>query len=557
MNEILFHYEKVNPTTWVYLSSLLMIGLYFKFGRFWSVRNLDIVLLLLLAPGLLIAQFGGEARMQATLLAKAEAEKLANGVILSSPAAGAVAEPDAELDYLSVTVDLSAGEELPGDIDLSGEQGELLDDAEVLDEPVESLPAPTLDEEPAESTTGDEVSSDPVLAAQRRAELQELLKRSANTERLGFLWLFAVGGLFLIRLLIDPTMVRRPLLEPNLTADGLTFIGVSLFIFLMANVWTSARVQTTPVDVAEIKALAEGRSDTEASGGLVRRGPGYAVLNLFPSIPTNPMVSGSEPQAEEQTTYAILAKVIAILCHLAVILGIVGIGYWHFGSIKTGVGVATLYLMLPYAAQMTGHLDHVVPAALLIWAILCYRRPLPAGVFIGLATSLVYYPLFLLPLWVSFYWRRGLARFSVGVLATLVAMAISLVFIPETSYWSNLQQMLGLWLPVQQGLEGIWALGWNPVYRIPVLAAFVAMSGTLAIWPAQKNLGTLLSCSAAVMVATQFWHGFGGGLYLGWYLPLALLTIFRPNLEDRVALAVLGEGWIPHRNTALGRSIAA
>ena len=30
---------------------------------------------------------------------------------------------------------------------------------------------------------------------------------------------------------------------------------------------------------------------------------------------------------------------------------------------------------------------------------------------------------------------------------------------------------------------------------------------------------------------------------MAWYLPLALLTIFRPNLEDRVALSVLGEGW--------------
>jgi hypothetical protein len=90
-----------------------------------------------------------------------------------------------------------------------------------------------------------------------------------------------------------------------------------------------------------------------------------------------------------------------------------------------------------------------------------------------------------------------------------------------------------------------------------VLAAFVALSGTLAIWPPQKNLGTLLSCSAAVMVATQFWHGFGGGLYMGWYLPLALLTIFRPNLEDRVALAVLGEGWVPRRNTALNGGFKA
>ncbi len=61
MSEFLFHYEKVAPTTWAYLSSLLMIGLFFKFSRFWSVRNVDLVLLILLAPGLLLYHYGLEA----------------------------------------------------------------------------------------------------------------------------------------------------------------------------------------------------------------------------------------------------------------------------------------------------------------------------------------------------------------------------------------------------------------------------------------------------------------------------------------------------------------
>src|SRR4051812_18094979 len=60
MSEILFHYQKINPTTWVYVSSLLMFGLFFQFNRFWSVRNLDLVLLILLAPGLLMVN---EARV--------------------------------------------------------------------------------------------------------------------------------------------------------------------------------------------------------------------------------------------------------------------------------------------------------------------------------------------------------------------------------------------------------------------------------------------------------------------------------------------------------------
>ena len=58
-----------------------------------------------------------------------------------------------------------------------------------------------------------------------------------------------------------------------------------------------------------------------------------------------------------------------------------------------------------------------------------------------------------------------------------------------------------------------------------------------------------MSCSAAVMLGVQFWHPGTGGLFMAWYLPLLLLTIFRPNLEDRVALSVLGEGWLPGRGS--------
>ena len=47
MSDILFHYYRVNPTTWFYLSSLLSIALFFKFNRLLSVRNVDLLGLVL------------------------------------------------------------------------------------------------------------------------------------------------------------------------------------------------------------------------------------------------------------------------------------------------------------------------------------------------------------------------------------------------------------------------------------------------------------------------------------------------------------------------------
>ena len=253
-------------------------------------------------------------------------------------------------------------------------------------------------------------------------------------------------------------------------------------------------------------------------------------------------------------------RIVTIVSHLAIVLGMVLIGYFHFDNIRTGIAAATLYLLLPYTAQRTGHVDHVLPAALLLWAIVAYRRPLIAGMLIGLAIGGFYYPVFLLPLWIGFYWQRGLGRFLSGVLITLglVVATLGLTSSNFEQFLSQAKQMFGWTWPAMHHLQGFWETtpesGLDPVYRIPVIAAFVVVAISLALWPPQKNLGTLLSCSAAVMLGTQFWHAHGGGLYIAWYLPLMLLTIFRPNLEDRVALSVLGEGWFTRRRPNLANA---
>ena len=60
MSEFLSGYERLEPTTWAYLSAILIIALFFKFNRILSVRNLDLILLLLLAPGLICVRTGIE-----------------------------------------------------------------------------------------------------------------------------------------------------------------------------------------------------------------------------------------------------------------------------------------------------------------------------------------------------------------------------------------------------------------------------------------------------------------------------------------------------------------
>lgn len=530
MSEILLYYKRPDPTTWVYMSSFLTIGLYFVFHRFWSIRNLDVVLLILLAPGLLMVY---EGRRRQLVESEATAQRIEAQLV--SFAGPQLALPVIALAHVEQDVEGPAGS------DQSGEAGSMAVD-EI--EPRGQTDATTLEQEPTadqdqlsdaaleESASEGSASEGSASDSDFEGEFARNTYDPRDIQRWGFIYLFVVESFLLIRLILDPLMIRRPLLDPNLTTGGLTFIGVSLFIFMMANVVTS-----------------NPRVQAEQGPEL---GPGYAMMNMLPAIPTRPVSDqpgGAFPPTisqlnAQQVQLTNIAKAIAIAAQLAIVCGIVLISNRHFSNLRAGVGCATLYLILPYTAQMTGRVDHALPAALLLWAVLFYRRPLVSGVFLGLAGGLVYYPLFLLPLWGSFYWQRGARPFAVGVISMLAVLMLALSFDNSASLWEHLQRMFGLLNPNREAHEfrGIWALGWNPIWRLPVIVGFVILSVFSAIWPAQKNLGTLLSGSAALMVAAQFWHGYGGGLYIAWFLPLLLLAIFRPNLQDRVASKVVTGG---------------
>src|SRR4051812_34607625 len=363
MREVLIHYDPVNPTTWAYLSSLLMIALYFKFNRILSVRNLDLLGLIALAPALLMVQFG---RVHA----------------------------------------------------------------------------------------------------------------NTNIEHAGYIWLFAVSGLFLLRLLLDTAMVRRPLLEPNLSGGGMTFLGISLFAFLMANV-----VVGTPdaADVSGSERAADlvGRvAPTDELNSLRTHGPGFPLLFVLPQISTQSILGekglqvapvethGDAPATSAELRHIVTARVMAILSQLAIVIGVVLVSMRHFDNVKTGIAVAVLYLLLPYTAMWTGSVTHALPGALLVWAIVFYRWPLIAGAMIGLAFGTIYYPMFLLPLWISFYWQRGMARFLIGLVVAvgIVILAAALTSKNTDAFLVHLQQIFNLGMPAATDLSGVWAQFWRPVY---------------------------------------------------------------------------------------------
>lgn len=357
----------------------------------------------------------------------------------------------------------------------------------------------------------------------------------------GFLWLLCGSVYLLIRCLMDLALVRRPALAPNLNLSGLLWLGAALFICLTA------------------VAL---RKPFGSQGAVGKRSAAVKEIQRLPEDLLNQEMAAGESNGNTQFW---VERTSAILCHLAIVAALACIGWRHFQDAHAGIAAATFYLLLPYTAYYVEQVHHVLPTALLIWAVAAYKRPCAAGLLLGLAAGTGYFPVFLFPAWLGFFWGRGAGRFAASfVLAGgLCLAAIAGILWAEGDLALRIQSTLSLsdWQPwIQPGPEtiGFWTgVRWAWAYRMPVFVAYVGFVATTLFWPWPKNLAHLLALSAAVLIGIQFWFADQGGVYLLWYLPLLLLLVFRPNLADREAVPLPPEGdWLRRLRRQFGRTAA-
>ncbi|MFN0053337.1 MAG: hypothetical protein ACKV0T_14230 [Planctomycetales bacterium] len=432
MDSILRGYS-LNDPTWLYLSFVLILAVYFKFSRLWSVRNLDLLLLLSLSPGL----------------------------------------------YL-------VGRDQPD------------------------------------------------LAA------------------FGYVWLFGATALLLVRVLYDGIMTRRPRLEQNMNAAGMTFLCAATLLLLTARLLTEDPPPSTVESIRKANALLDGSPLEEVTApeevadatdkparDAVPAGPGTSLATAAVSQ-LSKAVTQHEPgeKPSRMDLDLVTARLTAIVAHIIVILGLVLIGRHIFQDSDLGFAMAALYMLLPCTAFDVGKINHVLPAAFVVWAIWAYRRPFLSGTLLGLACAMMFFPIFLLPLWLAFYGRRGGVRFGAAVLLTTAAIISSLVVMSGDSR-TFLAELLvyvdwpDLGFRTGSTLRGFWE--GHEAYRIPVFVAYLVMLVALTIWPHRKSLAHVIPSSAALVIGTQFWYPQEGGVYVLWYLPLLILVVFRPMMSNHFA----------------------
>ena len=343
-----------------------------------------------------------------------------------------------------------------------------------------------------------------------------------------FVWLFLGSGLWLARCLIDLGLARRPLLEPNLNAAGLTCLGIGILGLMVAE------TVSLPVGDGATRNPAESAGK---SGGHPAEPP-EVPAGLDPLIETVRKHSPLPASLRRSPPQVIVSRVLASLAHLGLVAGLLVVGWRHFGRPITGLAVATCYLVMPYTRIALVDSGQLVPAALIVAALAAYTRPAWAGAAIGLAAGWMPACLGMIPLWVGFYWRRGALKFLALALVVAAACGTLGLLAPGVAGWAQAMEARS---PAEVGLipdleapaaSGFWA-GIEPSYRLPVLIVYLALVLGTAFWPAEKDLGALIALSAALLVASQFWYLGPGGTLVVLYLPLVLLMMFRPNLATK------------------------
>jgi hypothetical protein len=559
-----FQYEML-PTTWFYVSMLIILAMFFKFNRFWSVRNLDLIGLVMLTPGLLMLAMRNDQWGYAWLFGI--------GVLLVIRLF---------FDTIMVRRPLLEPNLTPGGLTfacfslvffivaaITVNRGDQIDTVRTV-RLEQILTTRHIQQRIGMNPNTLTISRDelgnlppgfrPFLAFTERtnlafvppAKIQEEIMRSSYKP--------------LEQPLTDnflPTpQTFPPSLSSHLSSDreppSIPFppeLPQSPSPFLVAvTPRPSTRLSSEPptVEIPQVTLLSEQHFNPyDASGNT----PTINAPNMPAPVmtdPANPLqvetLSGT-PQLQPADLTAIrpnlstLSRILASIMfgHLAIVFGFIYIGHCHFGNIQTGIACATLYLLHPYTNQMVGRLDHLIPGALILWAAALYRRPFLAGLCVGTASALVCYPICLVPLWCSFYWRRGWVRFLIGTVFVLILFVCLLLLSPNSlgSFHDQLCHLFGKsMLLIYNRADGFWSY-YHMMYRVPLLAMFFALCFGMILWPAHKHLATLLNCSTLLMLGVQFWQIHQGGLYMAWYLPLLILTIFRPNLEDRTAQAAV------------------
>jgi hypothetical protein len=229
----------------------------------------------------------------------------------------------------------------------------------------------------------------------------------------------------------------------------------------------------------------------------------------------------------------------------------------RLASAQVAWALAALYCGSAYVIGVGGptesiggltFISHTAAPALAMVAFACLGSPLVAGIFLALSVATVFYPLFFIPAWLGYYWRKpgAVTRFLAGMaIATVVVggpvLARSRPIEGHTLIGTIVRETIGH----HQGADtygltpfGFWGQrggvrAWlqqelvpgqavsTPMFLVMALIAGLCFIPGLTATPQQL---ALLSGASAILV--EVWKILGTGVYVTWYYAFLLIGFF-------------------------------
>lgn len=242
-----------------------------------------------------------------------------------------------------------------------------------------------------------------------------------------------------------------------------------------------------------------------------------------------------------------------------------GVARRHAG-VDTALGIVAVYAASPYVLGLGGqrfvitglaYISHIAPAAVMLAALWAARRPaLSGGLFVASA-GVLFFPAFLFPSWLGWWWRRhgrrawhfvgGYAIVGLLILVLVVASTPSVdgkgpvgLFLESTlehqegtgtreygrstdSFWGTHPTVAAFWQrPLTSGTSLL-----KPTFLLFAFAALLS-----AWWVRARSLMHLAAITAALGAGIQLWKTHATGSYVEWYFPFLLLALI-VGTDDR------------------------
>jgi len=205
---------------------------------------------------------------------------------------------------------------------------------------------------------------------------------------------------------------------------------------------------------------------------------------------------------------------------------------------RFGLALAWGWAAYPYTTFVQScNVNDSIVAAFLIWGFVFLNRAPIAGLLLGFATQIKFFPALLGPLWASFprTWR-GWGRRTLFILGfiTAVAITIPVIFLGDgtfTLFWERSMKWqierdspFSIWGQYPDALAGIQRVG----QYVLVFLAFASF-----FWPPRKSLGQLAAASAALLVGFEMLQTHWFYLYIPWFFPLALVALLERSTRKQ------------------------